>query len=213
MKTKAVHWLKQVKLQGKMITQRGLSYTGVYIDRSEIDALHQKYRSLRESGDLPIDRLLLRLMNWESTDLIPREDLPQQMVDSLGSKLLLSGQTFGVKDPDTHQWVLAIQETTKSHDQQPTGCFNGSNMDDFRRYLISTKIYMGILYNRDILRLVYAPLGDPTVWIEFDMNFMQTKNGRDVLAGLESLLNANRMFNIPTDRRLPNIIQNSIAKP
>ena len=59
------------------------------------------------------------------------------------------------------------------------------------------------------LRLVYAPPGESSGHLTFPIQAMCEVSGRLILGAMEMLLSAERLFNVPTDRRLPAILEKS----
>jgi hypothetical protein len=210
MTAKAQHWLKTVPQKGRTIAQSGLFQTQVHVDRSSVRGLQLKYQELRETGCLNLESFLIDFLNWEFTDIQPTPDrfsrhLPQQFRQEIFER-----RHRAVRDPDTKSWVLAIQIISSGEDLDSQGNNLPSPTQDFVWYLRQIKVPIGILFNRDRLRLIYVDT-KPN-WIDFDMGWMATPAGAPALAGLESILNATRMFSVPTDRRLKDIISNSQPK-
>lgn len=213
------HWLKSVQCSPKpMITQKGLRTTQVYIDSSAVSDLHRKYQNLRRLECLNIEKFLIDIMSWEHSDLIPSRSLPPEIYLHLPLpyKVEASGECWsahGVKNPDTDEWIMAVNAINRIVDiDKPftTDSNRQTQFTNFCRYLINARIPLGILYTPQNLRLVCV-LTKSTTWIDFDMNQMAESigEGSEILAGLESLLNAQRMFNLSLDRRLINIVKNS----
>ena len=216
--SKKQHWLKSVHCSSnKIVSEKGLKATQVYIDRSSVIELQARYQELLKSGVQNIESFLMVVMKWDFTDLVPAENIEGSISEKLSDPYKLKSaphRAYGVKDPDTNQWVMMINSMPKGLDlDKPLldYCTSKSIRTKFREYLHRVNIPLGILYNEENLRFVFVDTDGYSGWIDFDMNQMAlpSGDGATILAGLESLLNAQRMFNLSLDRRLVNIVKNS----
>src|SRR5690606_13899806 len=64
----------------------------------------------------------------------------------------------------------------------------------FERLLRETRVPMGLLSNGHTLRLLYCPPSESTGWINFDVAYMCSSAGRDMLSALRELLGADRVL-------------------
>jgi hypothetical protein len=217
------NWLKLIRTSpNKIITQKGLKTTQVYIDSSKIYSLQAEYMKLYNTEKFNIDSFLTSVMNWNPDDLTTPGNLPEEkqylryfLPGEYGGLHQKDFQSWTVKDPDTNVWIMTVWSMPNSEKfDTPLYPFHhpglDNKLDHFRHYLLQTGIPMGILFNGENLRLVYVEAGIAhSGWIDFDIKDMMASDGAIILAGLESLLNDARMFNVPVDRRLINIIRNS----
>jgi hypothetical protein len=79
----------------------------------------------------------------------------------------------------------------------------------FDRLLRHARVSIGLLTNRQVLRLVYAPHGESSGHITFRIEDMVTVGGRPILDALVMLLNANRCFGVRDDVALPALLADS----
>lgn len=79
----------------------------------------------------------------------------------------------------------------------------------FERLLRETNVSAGILLTDHELRLVYAPRGETSGWASWPLRSLALIAGRPMLAGLKVTLNAFRLFNDGSDRRLPALLKRS----
>ncbi len=77
------------------------------------------------------------------------------------------------------------------------------------RLLRESGVPVGILWNGDALRLVYAPRGESSGHVTFRVAEMCESAGRPILGGLRALLEADWLFNLPEAQRLPAILRDS----
>jgi len=79
----------------------------------------------------------------------------------------------------------------------------------FERLLREVKIPVGLLFNGDALRLVYAPSGESSGHLTFSVSAMCEVGGRPIFAALHMLLSEHRVFSAPDGRRLLDILSQS----
>jgi hypothetical protein len=97
-------------------------------------------------------------------------------------------------------------------DKKPTGDAAGwaaSESQRLERLLRDTGVPIGLLVNGTQFRLIYAPRGESAGRLTFTVNDMTEVAGRPMLAGLDLLLNCERLFAAPTEQRLPALLQRS----
>ena len=79
----------------------------------------------------------------------------------------------------------------------------------FDRLLRHCRVPIGVLTNREVVRLVYAPHGESSGHIDFRVHAMGRVDGRPILDALVMLLHARRLLSVPEDKRLPAILKQS----
>ncbi|MCA9607821.1 MAG: hypothetical protein KC619_19565, partial [Myxococcales bacterium] len=77
------------------------------------------------------------------------------------------------------------------------------------RLLRHVRVPIGLLTNRDELRLVYAPHGESTGHLTFRLRDMADVGGRPILDALVSLLSVQRFFGVDEDVALPALLAES----
>ena len=63
--------------------------------------------------------------------------------------------------------------------------------------------------NGKLVRIVYAPKGETSGYITFNVEQMATVAGRPIFAALHMLLEGERIFSMQRNKRLPAILENS----
>jgi hypothetical protein len=79
----------------------------------------------------------------------------------------------------------------------------------FDRLLRHCQVPVGILTNREVIRLVYAPHGESSGYITFRIDDMATVGGRPILDAMIMLLCANQWFGVSDDNSLPSLLRRS----
>ncbi|MGK4008634.1 hypothetical protein WMF31_38860 [Sorangium sp. So ce1036] len=77
------------------------------------------------------------------------------------------------------------------------------------RLLRHCRVPIGLLTNREVVRLVYAPHGESSGAITFRIDDMATVGGRPILDAFVMLLSAGRFFGVAADRSLPALLAES----
>lgn len=79
----------------------------------------------------------------------------------------------------------------------------------FDRLLRHCRVPVGILTNREVIRLVYAPHGESSGHITFRVDDMATVGGRPILDAMIMLLCANQWFGVSEENSLPSLLRRS----
>lgn len=82
----------------------------------------------------------------------------------------------------------------------------GAKLD---RLLRHARVPVGLLTNREVVRLVYAPHGESSGHVDFKIDDMATVGGRPILDALVSLLSATRFFGVSEEHALPALLAES----
>lgn len=90
-----------------------------------------------------------------------------------------------------------------------TGPWSYAPSAKFERLLRAAKVPIGLLSNGSVLRLMYAPAGESTGYINFRIADMTTVGGRPILDALLLLLHVSRFFGVAAERALPALLAES----
>ena len=112
------------------------------------------------------------------------------------------------------RYVMLIQQVQASQDldeplEESDRRWHASPHARFERMLRETQVPAGLLTNGRNLRLVYAPRGETSGYLTFNVQEMMTVAGRPIFAAFHMLLNSDRLFNLEKKQRLPNILVES----
>ena len=164
------------------------------------------------------------LLDWQPADLEPAEDLTDLEVALPDYRDALR-PTFAVPKGDGEPgWqMLVVRVPPRSdggdtdldatpEDATPGRAGNGwraSPQARIERLLREKEIPVGLLVNDTRLRLVYAPRGESSGHVTFRLSEMRPVAGRPILGALCMLLGAERLFLVPPNKRLPNVLKES----
>jgi hypothetical protein len=210
-------WINFVQRVGLAVSPRALLDAQAQID---IRAAMEQQQTLLGITDpnhtrlLDFHRFTTEILGWRDSDLITGEELATLSVTlpDLGDTLTPTHAVRDTEQPD--QWLMLILETPAGDglDDEATNAIRGwaaSHEARFERLLRERDVPIGILTNRDVIRLVYAPRGESTGSLTFVVRNMCEVQGRSILAALLMLLGEQRLFALPSNQRLPAILKQS----
>ncbi|WP_228059769.1 Eco57I restriction-modification methylase domain-containing protein [Plectonema radiosum] len=160
-----------------------------------------------------------QVLEWMPEDLLGTMSggaLPQKLEVVLTDYGETLKPSYAVPDPDSDGWLMLVKEVAPGLDldgveprlEKGSG-WKATVQEKFERLLRETNIPIGILFNGTRLRLVYAPSGESSGHLTFPVQAMCEVSGRSILAALDMLLGQDRLFNVPTQRRLPKLLSDS----
>ena len=77
------------------------------------------------------------------------------------------------------------------------------------RLLRHTHVTAGLLFNGATLRLVSAPRGESSGWVDFQVSDMVQTAGRPICSAMRALLSQTRLLSMPRDKRLAALLEDS----
>jgi hypothetical protein len=213
-------WLGLLQPVGLVVSPVALVKGQVILNRSRAVELQQRLQSLiieEEEftwiADFPA--FAQQILEWYPEDLIgapSQETLPTELEISLPEYGEILAPTYAVRDPDTHEWIVLIEVVKPNlplDKVDRNAQWRVTPQAKFERLLRETQIPIGILCNGSEIRLIYAPRGESSGFLTFPIKAMAEVAGRTILGALEMLLGADRLFNLPSDRRLPQLLADS----
>ncbi|WP_254360795.1 DNA methyltransferase, partial [Corallococcus exiguus] len=93
------------------------------------------------------------------------------------------------------------EDTTGAWFYEPTAKFD--------RLLRAARVPIGLLFNGDCVRLVYAPHGETTGHLTFRFKDLVTSSGRPLFDAMVMLLHARRFFGVLPEHQLPALLDQS----
>ncbi|NDJ26127.1 N-6 DNA methylase [Nostoc sp. B(2019)] len=216
-------WLGFLQPVGLVVSPPALSAAQAVVNRNVVE-LQQTLATVarREplSGDMgketfgidDFPAFTINVLGWQPEDLVAS---PESLAIALPDYNEVLTPTYAVPDPNGN-WMMLVQvlpdgtelDNAGAEDSKSTG-WHASPQSKFERLLKETKVYTGLLCNGKELRLVYAPLGESSGHLTFPVQAMCEVSGRLILGAMEMLLSADRLFNVPSDRRLFAILEKS----
>lgn len=90
-----------------------------------------------------------------------------------------------------------------------TGDWRYPPSSKFDRLLRACRVPIGLLTNGEVIRLVYAPHGEASGAITFDLTDMGDVGGRPILDAFVMLLSSHRLFGVRSEDALPTLLRRS----
>ena len=123
---------------------------------------------------------------------------------------------FAVREPDVKDdalpWQLFVRELNPGEDfdkHEKGKRWEASPHARMERLLREKEIPAGLLFNGVSIRLLSAPRGESSGWLDFKVSNMLETQGRPISAALRLLLRQQRLLNLPQAKRLPNLLSES----
>ncbi|MHC5609919.1 MAG: Eco57I restriction-modification methylase domain-containing protein [Nostoc sp.] len=216
-------WLGFLQPVGLVVSPPALSAAQAVVNRNVVE-LQQTLATVARREPLSADigketfriddfpAFTINVLGWQAEDLVAS---PEELAIALPDYNEVLTPTYAVPDPNG-SWMMLVQvlsdgtelDNAGAEDSKSTG-WHASPQSKFERLLKETKVYTGLLCNGTELRLVYAPLGESSGHLTFPVQAMCEVSGRLILGAMEMLLSADRLFNVPSDRRLSAILEKS----
>ncbi len=215
-------WLGFLQPVGLVVSPTALNNAQMSVNRNVVE-LQQRLSEIvsRDSSDdgtnytsviSDFPTFTVEILGWQPTDLI---ESPEDLAVSLPIYGETLQPTYAVPNPDNGGWLMLVQIISPgtdldrvSENTKSTG-WHANPQGKFERLLREKEIPVGILCNGTELRLVYAPRGESSGHLTFPVQAMCEVSGRLILGAMQMLLEEQRVFNAPTDRRLVALLQNS----
>lgn len=93
--------------------------------------------------------------------------------------------------------------------EDTTGPWRSPPGAKFDRLLRACRVPIGLVTNREVIRLVYAPVDQSSGWIDFRLGDMLSTGGGPILDAFVALLRAERWFSVADDQTLPALLAQS----
>ncbi len=122
---------------------------------------------------------------------------------------------FAVRERDpangASQWQLLVQVLAagQDFDRPAPGGLEASAQGRAERLLRATGVPAGVLVNGAALRLISAPRGESSGWIDFRFADLLTTAGRPLCSALHLLLSEQRLLALPRQKRLTALLADS----
>jgi len=113
----------------------------------------------------------------------------------------------------TVQWQLLIKVLERGDDfdriVRGDGQLEASAHSRMERLLRETRVHAGLLFNGQSLRLLSAPRGESSGWLDFRVADMVQTAGRPISTAMRLLLSQPRLLSLPRAQRLAALLEDS----
>ena len=215
-------WLGLLQPEGLVVSPPALVDAQAFIDKAKALTLQPVLQSIAEAL-LPngksqtyvqqFETFAQQVLEWESEDFEEQAQLPESLAVPLPDYGETLRPDYAVVDPDSDGWLLLVQCVPLAADLDGEDIeetrWKATYQQKFERLLKGIQVPIGVLWNGTSLRLVYAPSGESSGHVTFPIEAMTEVPGRTILGALEMLLGADRLFNAPTGKTLPKLLETS----
>ncbi len=162
--------------------------------------------------------IFIDFLGWEEGDLLDAAGHRDALEIALPELQVVLSPTWAVpaeQDTDaasTTAWTMLVrvEDDGADLDRPPEGTgWNATRHARFERLLRETGVSTGLLCTDERIRLVYAPKGESSGHITFDLSQMALPAGRPILAAFDMLLSAAALFGSAPEARLPALLARS----
>lgn len=222
-----LEWLGLVQPVGLVVAPVVLDSKELYPE-SQVTTLADGQRRLAdlleerelESGHKAVsvgsfERFATEILEWSNSDIKPATEHPtpiEVVLEEYGEVLKPSHVVAGAGPDNKHDVLVQELPAGTAMDALLKGDGHGweaSPHHRFERLLKESEHPIGLLFNGEALRLIFAPRGESSGYITFPLEPMTTVAGRPMLGALQMLLGVDRMFSGSSDQRLPELLNES----
>ena len=221
-----LEWIGFVQPSGLVVSGPALVRAGAILDRQDTEGQRLlrecvEDRAFRQGDDpepwLPDFETFARtVLKWSFS--------PKGYVGSAGNPIpdeLADGETlapdFAVRDLRAGEgesaWQLLVQALAPGQafdkEVKGSGALEASPHSRMERLLRRTKVKAGLLFNGLAIRLISAPRGESSGWMDFRVAEMVQTSGRPICAALRLLLQESRLLSVPSAQRLAALLEDS----
>lgn len=226
-----LEWLGFVQPTGLVVSALALSRAGVVISRSDAEGQLLLREATSEwspggHGDLePVvadfEALASDVLGWTFNPKfyvgMAGSPMPEELVVPLPDGGGSLAPDYAVRDaapePNACEWQLLVRVVptgtdldTVTHGQDGLETSEHGRME---RLLRGTGAAAGLLTNGRVIRLVSAPAGESSGWLDFRVADMVLTAGRAICAAMRELLGQTRLLTVGPDKRLVALLAGS----
>ncbi len=219
-------WLGFVQPTGLVVSPMALERAGIVLPRNDRDS-QLRLQAVTDGLDSSAPRIrdfevfartVLR-WSWTTPHFAGTADhpIPDELRHHLEDYEETLAPDFAVADRSPAEgatpWQLLVRvlPTGQSLDEpvKGSGRLEASQHSRLERLLRAVEVPAGILFNGEVLRLVSAPRGESSGWIDFRVADMVQPAGRPVCAAMVLLLAQERLLTGAASKRLPALLVES----
>ena len=226
-----LEWLGFVQPTGLVVSASALVAAGVHVQQRDPEsqrlllALVEERRTSSEAEPepyLPDFQCFARSFldwRWSPSGFAGGDagEIPPELIVHLPDYEETLAPDFAVAErtPDegASPWQLLVRELEigqdLDHPVRGNGQLEASPHARLERLLRQTNVHAGLLFNGYVIRLVSAPRGESSGWIDFNVADMVQTAGRPICAALRLLLSEQRLLAAGKSKRLSALLESS----
>ncbi|MEI6450598.1 MAG: DNA methyltransferase, partial [Actinomycetes bacterium] len=226
-----LEWLGFVQPTGLVVSAGALVKAGAILDRRDVEGQLLLKECLAERTADPagtpqwfvpdFEAFARRVLGWSFAPKYYAGGAGSPVPAELEVALPEYGETlradFAVRERDPQaggqEWQMLVRVLEPGDDfdrvQRGSGRLEASAHGRMERLLRQTGVRTGVLFNGASLRLVSAPRGESSGWLDFQVADMLTTAGRPICTAMRLLLNERRLLTLPRAERLTGLLEDS----
>ena len=226
-----LEWLGFIQPTGLVVSAHALEQVGAVLDRRDIEGQRLLNECVRERAFgaseepapyLPDFEAFARsVLGWRFSPSgyagMDGSAIPPELEVSLQEYRDVLRPGFAVRERDPTDggvpWQLLVTVLDPGHnlDRVATGAgrLEASPHGRMERLLRRTGVPAGLLFNGRVIRLMSAPRGESSGWMDFQVGDMLSTAGRPLCAALRLLLSERRLLALPQEQRLAALLESS----
>jgi hypothetical protein len=221
-----LEWLGFIRPTGLVVSAPALVRAGAILDQRDLEGQRLLRACLATEGDAisyvrDFHELAARVLGWSFSPNgyagTAGISIPPELEAPIGDTGEILRPDFAVREPDPQAgapaWQLLVNVIERDRDfdrerseSTPLDLSPHSRME---RLLRATGVTAGLLVNGNALRLVSAPRGESSGWLDFRVSDMAQTAGRPICSAMRLLLSEPRLLALPRHQRLAALLTNS----
>ena len=225
-----LEWIGFVQPSGLVVSAPALVRAGAILDRQDADGQRRlrdcvKERAFRQDGDpepwLPdFESFARTVLEWSFSPKgyagSAENPIPEDLIVTAADGETLAPD-FAVRErtpgEGVSDWQLLVQvlEPGQAFDKEVkgSGALEASPHSRMERLLRRTEVKAGLLFNGLAIRLISAPRGESSGWMDFRVAEMVQTSGRPICTAMRLLLKESRLLAMPGPQRLAALLEDS----
>ena len=226
-----LEWLGFIQPTGLVVSAHALEQAGAILNRRDVEGQRLLGEcvemSPRPAGEEPVpflpdfETFARRVLDWSFRPAGYAGGGAGPVPPELELVLPEYGETlrpdFAVRDRDPRDdrppWQLLVSvlepDTDLDRIARKDSGLEASPHGRLERLLRETRIPAGLLFNGHTLRLLSAPRGESSGWMDFQVGDMRPTAGRPLVAAMRLLLRESRLLTGPVEHRLGGLLEAS----
>ncbi len=226
-----LEWLGFIQPTGLVVSAHALEQAGAILNRRDIEGQRRLEECVEMSAPAPgeepvpfladFETFARRVLDWSFQPVGYAGGGAGPVPPELELALPEYGETlrpeFAVRERDPRgdrpPWQLLVfvleQETDLDRVVRKGSGLEASSHGRLERLLRATRVPAGLIFGGRTIRLLSAPRGESSGWMDFQVRDMLPTAGRPLVAALRLLLRESRLLTGPAEHRLAGLLEAS----
>jgi hypothetical protein len=226
-----LEWMGYVQPTGLVVSAPAMVRAGAILDRSDAEGQRLLRACIEErqfrAGEDPepwlpdFETFARHVLSWNFSPKgyagTPDSPVPEELRVTLADYGETLQPDYAVRDYGSKEgeppWQLLVRVLEPGQDLDAVirgpGGLEASPHSRLERLLRRTEIKAGLLFNGRTLRLLSAPRGESSGWMDFHVGMMVQTAGRPICSALRLLVGQTRLLSVSTEKRLAALLEDS----